>query len=803
MLVSLEYGEGTEDRTVPTVRGAHNVHIVTFGATLRELRDSAGLTQEELASRAGLTAKAVSALERGERKRPYPHTVRALADALGLSDVERASLLAAVPNRATEAAPAQEQPALPASIPAPHTSLLGRERELAEIQGFLDEVRILTLTGTGGVGKTRLALEAASQAEDLFPDGVAFVGLAPLGDAALVVPTIAQTLGLREIEGRTAREALYAYLKEKRLLLVLDNLEHLLEIVPEVIALIKACTDLTVLATSRAPLRVRGEQEYPVGPLGMPDPTRTPLAEEVSGAPAVELFVERARAASPSFQLTEANAAAVAAICWRLDGLPLALELAAARARFLGPTALLSRLDKALEAGGARDLPERQRTMRSTLDWSHDLLHLPEKEIFRRLSVFAGGWTLEAAEAVGEAGSVEAEDILALLGNLVEQSLVVAEMSAEGSVRYGMLEPIRQYALEKLEESGEAEDARRRHAAFYLSLAEEAGPEIKGHDQPIWLGRLETELDNLRSALSWSVGRGEGQKVADSAWTSWTYWWLSGHISEGRRWMEEALASEPGMPATSRARLLTLAATLGQAIGDFEASKQGNDKSMELFRELGDKDGLYFAMGTAGLIALGQGHPDEALSLMEGSGERRLELFGDRWASSAMFGFSATVALGLGERDRARRLAERALSLAREIGAREVVSVALPTLAGIARSDGDLALASRLFEEGLMLSAEVGDGTNVAYYLEALAEISASADRLERAARLWGAAGALLETIEVIAYPHATDRSFYDSKLAAARERLDGRAWQEAWEEGRAMTTEEAVGYALEKETAL
>jgi tetratricopeptide (TPR) repeat protein len=385
----------------------------------------------------------------------------------------------------------------------------------------------------------------------------------------------------------------------------------------------------------------------------------------------------------------------------------------------------------------------------------------------------------------------------------VEQSLVVAEGAADGSVRYGMLEPVRQYALEKLEESGEAEDARRRHAAFYLALVEEAGPELKGHDQAIWLDRLETELGNLRAAHSWSVDHGEGREIADSAWTSWTYWWLSGHLSEGRRWMEEALASESGMPATSRARLLTLAATLGQAIGDFESARLGNDESMELFRELDDTDGMYFAMGTAGLIALAQGQPDEALSLMEESGERRLELFGDRWASSAMFGFSATVALGQGDRARARRLAERALSLAREIGAREAVAVALPTLAGIARADGDLERAARLFEEGLVLSAEVGDGTNVAYYLEALAEISASEDRLERAARLWGAAGALLETIEVIAYPHAADRTFYDRQLAAARARLDGRTWEAAWEEGRAMTAEEAVGYALEKETAL
>jgi predicted ATPase/DNA-binding XRE family transcriptional regulator len=772
---------------------------IPFGVRLRRLREAAGLTQEELASRASLTAKAISALERGERKRPYPHTVRSLAEALGLTDEERATLTASVQKKGAQG-PAASAAAPELAVPEPPTPLLGRERELSEIEAFLRDrgVRLLTLTGTGGVGKTRLALQAARGSAGLFPDGVVFVALAPLGDPDLVLPTVAQALGLREAGGQTPREALRVFLKEKRFLLVLDNLEHLLRAAPDVADLIEVCPDLTVLATSRAPLRVRGEQEYPVEPLSLPASTLSPDPEEVLGSPSGRLFAERARAASPAFELTRKNAAAVAAICWRLDGLPLAIELAAAKVRFLDPATLLSRLDRALSAGWARDLPERQRTMRAALDWSHDLLDGPQRRLFARLSVFAGGFTLEAAEAVGTGGEVLPDDVLYLLEGLVEQSLVTAGPDADGGgVRYGMLEPVRQYAREKLEEAGEAEDVRRRHAAFYLALAERGGPELKGHDQAIWLGRLNTELDNLRAALSWSVDHGRAEEIARMGWGSWTYWWLSGHLSEGRRWMEEALAKEPDVDPSVRARLLTLAATLGQALGDLESTRSMNDESLELFRKLGDEDGAYFAMGTAGLIAVAQGEYAEGLSMMEESGERRLEME-DKWAASAMFGFSATVALGMGDRDRARRLAERGLSLAREIGARESVSVALPTLATIARAEGDLERAAHLFGEGLILSAEVGDQTNVTYYLEGLAEIAASENRAERAARLGGAAEAIRERIEVIAYPHAADRSSYDQQLAAARASLDEQTWEEAWTEGQAMTTEEAVAYALE-----
>ena len=773
-----------------------------FGERLRRLREAAGLTQEELASRAGLTAKAVSALERGERKRPYPHTVRSLADALGLSEGERLDLQAAIPRRGVET-PASSA-AVPASVPepalpGPHTPLVGREQELSEIGMFLSGgVRLLTLTGTGGVGKTRLALQAAREAAGLFPDGVAFVALASLGDPTLVLSTVAKSLGLRESEHRTPREAIRFFFKEKKFLLVLDNLEHLLGAAPEVADLIEDRPGLCVFVTSRAPLRVRGEQEYPVQPLDLPASTLSPAPEQVLDSPSGRLFAERAAAASPNFSLSPQNAAAVASICWRLDGLPLALELAAAKVRFLDPATLLSRLDRALSAGWARDLPERQRTMQAALDWSYDLLDGAQQELFGRLSVFAGGFTLEAAEAVGAAEDFLAEEVIYNLEGLVEQSLVTAGPDADGGgVRYGMLEPVRQYALEKLEEAG-AHETRRRHARYYLALAERAGPELRGGEQAIWLGRLETELDNLRAALSWSVENGEGERVARAAWTSWTYWWLSGHISEGRRWAEEALAREPGMPASARAKLLFVAATLGQALGDFDGAREMNDESMEIFSSLKDDGGFYYAMGTGGLIALGQGRPVEGLSMMEESGVRRLEM-GDKWPAAAMLGFSATAALGIGDRDRARRLAERSLSLGREIGAREAVSVALPTLAAIARDDGDHDRAAELLGEGLLFSAEVGDGTNVAYYLEGLAGLAASEEQPWRAARLWGAAESILEQIEVISYPHVADRSSNDRQLASTRESLDGRAWEEAWAEGRAMTTEEAVAYALDR----
>src|SRR5918998_965940 len=448
----------SEDTSVSdTARGEKETGAAAFGSLLKQHRRNAWLTQEELAVRSGLSVRTIRGLERGEGHSPRPDTVNLLGRALNLSGEDHHLLVVAARRRGViTSAAASPSPSLPSST----TPIVGREEELREVKSLVGrwETRLLTLTGTGGVGKTRLAIQAARELANLFPDGVVFVALASLGEPALVIPTVARSLGLRESEGQTTHEALHAYLHAKRLLLVLDNFEHLLGAAPEVVDLIESSPQLFALVTSRATLRVRGEQEYLIPPLKLPRATRSLAVEEVAGSPAGRLFLERARAASPAFALDEGNAAQVATICWQLAGLPLALELAAARVKFLSPSSLLARLDRALSVDGARDLPKRQRTLRATLDWSHALLSEPEKALFRRLSVFADDFTLEAAEAVGAAGEVNADDVLELVGNLVEQSLIVAE----GGVRYGMLEPVRQYALEKLKESREAEKARTR-----------------------------------------------------------------------------------------------------------------------------------------------------------------------------------------------------------------------------------------------------------------------------------------------------------------------------------------------------
>ncbi|MFQ5794790.1 MAG: BTAD domain-containing putative transcriptional regulator [Candidatus Bipolaricaulia bacterium] len=492
--------------------------------------------------------------------------------------------------------------AVPNNLPIPLTRFIGRDKERAVVQVRLldEEMRLLTLTGPGGTGKTRLGLQVVADLIDHFEDGACFVDLAPISDPGLVVSTIAQTLGVKEAEGRPLLDILKASLRGKQMLLVLDNFEQVVAAAPQVVELVAACPQLKVLVTSREPCHVRGEHVFPVPPLALPGSDgKRPLAiERLTQYEAVRLFIERAVAVKPDFAVTDENAPAVAEICIRLDGLPLAIELAAARIKLLSPQALLARLGNRLKllTGGARDLPACQQTLRDTIDWSYDLLNTGERTLFERLSVFVGGGTLEAAEAVCiGADNLELKmDILDGLASLVDKNLLRRKEQADGEPRFLILETIREYGLERLEASGESEAIRRTHADYYLALAEQAEPKLEGPDQRMWLDRLEVEHDNLRAALVWFEQNGEAEAELRLGGALWGFWHMRGYLSEGRRWLEGALAKgeDRDVSASVRAKALHGAGVLTHEQGDYERATVLYEESLDLRRELGDKPGV-------------------------------------------------------------------------------------------------------------------------------------------------------------------------------------------------------------------
>jgi predicted ATPase/DNA-binding SARP family transcriptional activator/DNA-binding CsgD family transcriptional regulator len=691
------------------------------------------------------------------------------------------------------------------NLPAERTSFVGREDEMVEVGRLLAMTRLLTLTGVGGAGKTRFALALAGELSGAYPDGVWLVELAPLSEGGLVEKAVTEAVGVREEPGRSLAATLKDHLSSRELLLVVDNCEHLIEAVALLVeTLLNSCENLRVLATSREPLNVVGELTWQVAPLSVPDTSRPPTVGELAGYGSVRLFVERARYRRPEFALTPENASSVAEICHTLDGMPLAIELAAARAGAMSVDQISGRLASSFGfLSGSRTAPPRQRTLKGALDWSYDLLSEGERTLFGRLSVFARGWSLEAAEAVGAGRSLEKEEVLELLLSLVDKSLVVVETD-EAEPRYRMLEPIRQYGRERLEQSGSAEEVRRRHARWYLALAERAAPELRGPSQRAWVELLEREHDDLRAAASWFLESEGWEQIVRLGWALWLFWWVNAHLTEGRRWMEEALDSgHATVVGVSRAKALFVAGTMADLQADRRTAQPMLEESLNIFREQGDERGAGFALGSAGLVELGQGRLEEGIShLKEGA-----DYFfgaGEMWGAAVLALFAGAGRLRQGDLDRAQLLAERGLALSLEADYKPGVYVARYTLGRVAYASNDRDRAMELYEEALRLSAEVGNDSVVAYRLEGLADVAASEDEVTRAARLWAAEEALLETIEATAeaaaYPYAPDRALHQSRISAARERIDEETFLAAWSEGRAMTLEEVVPYALSRQ---
>ena len=708
---------------------------------------------------------------------------------------------------------------LSGAVPVPATPLLGREQESAAVEELIvgEGVRLVTLTGPGGVGKSRLMVEAARRLDPGFADGARFVELASVSAADLVAAAIAAGLGLNTSAGRLIAD-LESFLRPRRLLLALDNFEQVVDAAPLLAELLEASAGLVVLVTSRTVVRLSGEHEFPVPPLPVPPAGvgRDPV--DLQRYASVGLFVERAHAVAPGFELTGGNAGAVAEICRRLDGLPLAIELAAAKVRLLPPQALASRLDQrfSLLTGGARDLPERQRTLHNTLDWSYSLLSASEQGLFARLGVFVGPFSLPAAEAVGadspdQGGASGPERVVDTLGSLVDSSLVRADTRG-GEPRFSLLETIRDYALERLSGGGDWVQAHDRHAAYFQALAEPSGAELAGPGQLTWLGRLETEHGNVWAAMSWLVDQGHLDQATHLFLMTWRFWWLRGHLAELARPGDGIAAGTEDLPPYQQAMALTGAGFILLANEDLARAQTVFEQSLPLYRQTSEKLGVILnATVLAVLGHLAAIRRDYAgASKLLGDGRALVQEFRDEDLTgydrlqqllTIVFvdSFLGQVRLGQGDHDAAARLFTDGLAMARRAQDRIPILISLYDLALSSQAQGDLAGAAGHLKEGLTIAAEARDETSAAYYLEALAAVAAQQDDPHRAVRLLAAARSQLEA-SGSGWLHAyVPRAPHDDAvLAALRARLGDAAFEEARAWGASTGSRQAIQYALE-----
>jgi predicted ATPase/transcriptional regulator with XRE-family HTH domain len=833
----------------------------TFGRWVKWRRNTLGLTQAHLAQLVACSKDLIKKIE-ADTRRPSVQIVRRLADALAIGADDYRSFfelarpdLSAQPHQTPAAAsgPAEHTPPQrPLNIPPPSTSLVSRTHEIGAICALLrrPDVRLLTLTGTGGIGKTRLAIEVATELQSDFADGVVFVPLATISDPRLVLPTVAQGLQVPEPHGESMLAFLGGYLSAKELLLVLDNFEQVAAAAHDIAVLIAAAPALKVLVTSRAVLHLSAEREFSVPPLEVPAKVRTAPLGELRRCPAVALFVERAQAVRADFELTADNAPAVVAICARLDGLPLAIELAAARARLLPPHALLARLSGGahispldLLARPSQDVPARQQTLRSTIGWSYELLSPAEQQVFRWLGVFVGSCSLDAAEQVcGDFGppaprrpKPPIQAIYDLLVSLIDQSLVAQSGDAGGEPRFTMLTTLREYALEQLAACGELEAARQAHAAYFLSLAERAEPTFQGAAQQTWLARLEADHDNIRAALGWMCGAGAGEDALRFAAAFWQFWLVRGYFNEGQSWIAAILAlPAAAAPTLHRARvlngggllawirsapreavaLLTESLALSRRLGSrhgcawalnhlahvafaeerFDDVIALGEESLALFREIGAGWNSAWVLLNLGDALWAQGHQEragalfaESLSLFHDSGDKR----GTAWAVDHL----ARIAHAQGNHQRAAAFLAESLALFRELGDRSGCAWTLGQMAQVAQATGERQRARALYAESLGISRDLGDKSAIASCLISLANLLDAEGRSERAVAMLGAADVILASLAPRL--NAADRSALERATARQRALLDPAAFSAAWAAGQASTAGEVIARAL------